>query len=131
MRLFIADDNVEFRKRLGAILGCVRGIDVVGGSGDVPGAIESIRRLKPDLVILDLHMPGGSGLDVLRVVKSGGSAPIVIVLTVSSRSAYEGKCMAAGADYFFEKSSELRNMIVALRGLARMPARIPARRKSA
>ncbi len=131
MRLVIADDNVGFLKRLTSILGAIEGIKIVGGATDVPGAIALIRQTKPDAIILDLHMPGGSGFDVLRYIKTAGNPPVVIVLTVGPRSAYEGKCMAAGADYFFEKSSELRNMIVALRGLARIPARVPARRKSA
>ncbi len=126
MRLFIADDNVEFRKRLAAILAGIRGLDVIGMSGDVQGAIEAIRRLRPDTAILDIRMPGGSGLDVLAAVKQAKPAPIVIMLTVGSRSEYQAKCCAAGADYFFEKSSDLRKMILMLTRLAGKP---PAGRK--
>jgi DNA-binding NarL/FixJ family response regulator len=119
MRLFIADDNVPFRTRLASILSGIKGIDIVGEAGDVPGAIEAIRRTKPDTVILDIHMPGGNGLDVLNVIKSSRSSPRVIMLTVGPRSEYETMSFLTGADYFFEKSSDLRRMARLLKSFAR------------
>ncbi len=118
MKLFIADDNMKFRKQLAEILGCIPGIEVIAGAGDVKGTIEGIRRLKPDLVILDLQMPGGSGLNVLTAVQVMHCHPTVIVLTVGARSEYQSRCLAAGADYFFEKSSDLQKMTSLLRKLA-------------
>ncbi len=118
MTLFIADDNVKFRKQLAELLGSFPGIEVVGGAGDVPRAIEGIRKLKPDAAILDLHMPGGNGLDVLSAVRRMPSPPLVVVLTVATRGEYGARCAAAGADYFFEKSSELQKMTALLRKLA-------------
>ena len=119
MRLFIADDNIPFRTRLASIFEGVDGIKVVGVAGDVPGAIEEIRRLRPDTIILDIHMPGGSGLDVLQVAKSTKPAPTVIMLTVGPRNEYETASYMIGADYFFEKSSDLRNMARLLKNFAR------------
>ncbi len=122
MKVLIADDNMEFRKRLAEMLREIQGVDVIGGSGDVPGTISAIRKLKPETVILDLQMPGGSGLDVLTAVKRARSSPTFIVLTVGTRSEYGSICTAAGADYFFEKSSELRKMAYVLKRLAAKPA---------
>ena len=119
MRLFIADDNVPFRTRLASIFSEMDGISVVGEAGDVPGAIEGIKRAKPDTIILDIHMPGGNGLDVLQVAKSSRPTPIVIMLTVGPRSEYETASYMTGADYFFEKSSDLQNMARMLKGFAR------------
>ncbi len=118
MRLLIADDNVEFRKRLAEIVRSIRGIEVIGDAGDVPGTIEAIRKMRPDMVILDFQMPGGNGLDVLAAVKHGRNAPMVIVLTIGSRSEYQARCNAAGAEYFFEKSSELYKMTSLLKKLS-------------
>ena len=118
MKLFVADDNVEFRNRLTAILGGIAGIDVIGVAGDVKEAIKGIRRSKPDLVILDFRMPGGTGLDVLAAVKQSNPAPTVIMLTVGTRSEYQAICFAAGADHFYEKSSELQAMVSMLTKLA-------------
>lgn len=118
MKLFVADDNVEFRNRLTAILGGIAGIDVIGVAGEVKEAIKGIRRSKPDLVILDFLMPGGTGLDVLAAVKQSNPAPTVIMLTVGTRSEYQAICFAAGADHSYEKSSELQAMVTMLTKLA-------------
>jgi two-component system, NarL family, nitrate/nitrite response regulator NarL len=119
VRLFIADDNIPFRTRLASIFADVDGISVVGVAGDVPGAIEEIKRLKPDTIILDIHMPGGNGLDVLQVAKAFSPAPTVIMLTVGPRNEYETASYLIGADYFFEKSSDLKNMARLLKSFAR------------
>ncbi len=118
MKLFIADDNAVFRNRLASILRSLNGIDVAGVSGDVKGAIRSIRATKPDAVILDIRMPGGNGLDVLAAVKRLRPATTVIMLTCGTRSEYQARCFAAGADYFFEKSSDLQKMVSMLTKLA-------------
>jgi DNA-binding NarL/FixJ family response regulator len=122
MRLFIADDNVLFRTLLASVFSEMEGINVVGDAGDVPGAVEGITRLQPDAVILDIHMPGGSGLDVLRVAKSFSPSPTVIMLTVGPRSEYETASYLTGADYFFEKSSDLKKMAQVVKKIARKSA---------
>ena len=118
MKLFIADDNVGFRTRLAAVLGGIQGIEVCGVSGDVAGTIEGIRKAEPDTLILDIRMPGGSGLDVLSAVKKVKRAPLVIMLTIGPRSEYQAVCLANGADYFFEKSSDLQKMVSLLTTMA-------------
>ena len=123
MKLFIADDNIAFRKRLASMLGSIGGIEVVGQAGDVPEAIRAIEQTKPDTVILDIHMPGGSGLDVAYSVKSSKPAPTVIMLTVGPRSEYQAASYMTGADYFFEKSSELRKMAKMLSNFAKEAAK--------
>ncbi len=119
MKLFIADDNVPFRTRLVSILAEIEGIEVVGVAADVPGAISAIEKTKPDTVILDIHMPGGDGFDVLNKIKSSRPSPMVIMLTVGPRSAYEAVSFLTGADYFFEKTSDLRKMGRLLKAFAK------------
>ena len=119
MRILIADDNVPFRTRFGSILGGIEGIEIVEETGDVPGTLNALEQSRPDTIILDIHMPGGTGLDVLRAVKRTKPAPTVIMLTVGPRSEYQTESFLCGADYFFEKTSELAKMAVMLRRMAK------------
>lgn len=111
MNVFIADDSLMVCERLKSILNVLDGVTVVGMAHTVPDAIASIERLKPDAVILDIHMPGGSGMDVLLNVKKSPLAPIVILLTNYSFPQYRKKYMDAGADFFFDKSTEFNKVI--------------------
>ena len=119
LRLFIADDNVAFRKRLASIISNIEGIDVVGVAGDVRETIKALKEIPVDTIILDLHMPGGSGFDVLHAIKSTKPNPKVIVLTVGPKSAYQMLSYLSGADYFFEKSSDLKKMMHLLENTAK------------
>ncbi len=111
MRVFIADDSEMVCKSLANLLASIEGITIAGRAHDVPGAIESIRRLSPDAVILDVQLRGGSGLDVLQEVKRERRAPVVIVSTNCPYPQYRKKYTEAGADYFFDKSMEFEKVI--------------------
>jgi DNA-binding NarL/FixJ family response regulator len=78
----------------------------VGQAENVADAINGILELRPDVVILDIWMPGGSGIDVLQTIKQDEPAPVVIVLTNYPYPAYRQKCLQAGADFFLDKSTE-------------------------
>ncbi|MDZ7260620.1 MAG: response regulator transcription factor [candidate division KSB1 bacterium] len=106
MRVFIADDSAIVRERLRAMLSELPEIEIVGEAQDPVEATSSIRALKPDAVILDIRMPGGSGIDVLQNIKQDKPAPMVIILTNYPYPQYQKKCRAAGADFFFDKSTE-------------------------
>jgi DNA-binding NarL/FixJ family response regulator len=106
MRVLIVDDSKVIQERLIAILSELKGVEVVGQSEDPTEALEAIQTLKPDAVILDIRMPGGSGIDVLERIKKKRPSPIVIILTNYPFPQYRKKCMDAGADYFFDKSTE-------------------------
>lgn len=90
----------------------VDGIGVVGQAQTAPDAIRAIRELKPTVVILDIRMPGGNGIDVLRSIKRDESAPLVIVLTNYPYLASRKKSLEAGADFFFEKPTVFRAMLI-------------------
>ena len=111
MRVFIADDSEMVCERLANLLAPIEGVTIAGQAHDVPRAIDLIRRLKPDALILDVQMPGGSGLDVLQEVKRDTPAPIVITITNCPYPQYRKKYMEAGADYFFDKSMEFDKVI--------------------
>ena len=77
-------------------------------------------RLKPDVVILDLCMPGGSGIEVLEGLKRDQMRPLVIVLSNYGQSQYRKKCLASGASFFFDKSIEFEEVSKVLRRLVHM-----------
>jgi len=111
IKVFIADDSLIVRERLVTMLDELAGIEVVGQAENVTEAINAIRRLQPDVVILDIRMPGGSGIDVLQNIKQDEAAPIVIILTNYPYSGYRQKCLQAGADFFLDKSTEFDQIL--------------------
>jgi DNA-binding NarL/FixJ family response regulator len=121
IKLLIADDSSLLRGYLTDTVHRFEEIRIVGQAEDVPQVVESVAKLKPDVVILDIQMPGGSGIDVLETIKKNNPSPIVIMFTNYPYPQYRKKCLAAGADFFFDKSLEfdaladtLKNLIVYL-----------------
>ena len=118
MKIFIADDSDEVRKRIVAMLSDLERIDTIGQAENVQDAIASIREFGPDVVILDIRMPGGSGIDVLEGIEKKNQVPIVIMLTNYPHSQYRKRCMEAGADFFFDKSVEFEKVIEVVSGIS-------------
>jgi DNA-binding NarL/FixJ family response regulator len=106
LSIFIADDSLIIRARLVTLLEDLVGVKLVGQADNGADAISAIWQLKPDVVILDIRMPIGSGFEVLQNIKQGQAAPIVIILTNYPYSVYRQKCLQAGADFFLDKSTE-------------------------
>src|SRR5215472_3923539 len=117
MRVFITDDSKLVVERLHDLLREVSGIEVVGEAGNVPDALSSIQETNPDAVILDLQMPGGSGLDVLRAIRRGRPGVHVLICTNYPYPQYRDECMAAGANYFLDKSADFDKIPVIFRQL--------------
>ena len=89
--------------------------EIAGQARDAVEATKSILELKPDVVILDIRMPGGSGIEVLRKIKQHKTAPAVIMLTNYPYPQYRKRCMDAGADFFLDKSSEFNKIVEILK----------------
>lgn len=119
--VFVADDSLALRERLLEMLGEIPGVKVLGCAEDGLHAIECIRQLKPDAVVLDIQMPCGTGLDVLKNVKHGGGGPLMIVFTNFPYPQYRKRALEHGAGYFFDKTTEfekLRSLFGQLTGAA-------------
>jgi DNA-binding NarL/FixJ family response regulator len=104
MKVFIVEDSELMREHLEFMLSEIPGIEMVGHAVDELGAIEHIDALLPDVVILDLNLQNGSGIDVLKYTKERHATIKVMVLTNHTDEFYVNRCMNAGADYFFDKS---------------------------
>lgn len=114
-QVFIVDDSPIVRDRLGRLLAEVEGVSVVGQADIAFEAIQGIRRLRPDFVVLDISMPGGSGMYVLETIKRERPAPVIIMLTNFDHDQYRRKCLQLGADHFFDKTTEFEKVLDVLR----------------
>ncbi len=117
MKIFIVDDSALVRERIIAMISENPGIEITGQAKNAQEGINSIIKLKPDVVILDIRMPGGNGIEVLKNIKKNSSAPTIIILTNYPYPQYRKKCMEAGADYFFDKSSEFNKIMEVIKKL--------------
>jgi DNA-binding NarL/FixJ family response regulator len=100
--VFIADDSEALRVRLVEALAEIPGLKIAGQAGDIDEAIQGIRATQPDIVVLDVHFPRGSGLAVLASVKTLNPPPVVLVLTNHNDAIYRWSASAAGAKAFID-----------------------------
>jgi two-component system, NarL family, response regulator DevR len=118
MRVFVVEDSALLRAQVVGLLSELVGIEIVGQAQYAREAFCAISVLRPDVVILDIHLIGGSGIDVLQRIKRLDPAPIVIMLTNSPALPYRRKCMMAGADFFLDKSGEFANVRTTIQDLS-------------
>ncbi len=119
MKIFIADDSPIVRDRLVAMLSELDGIEVAGHAEDAVEATRMIRELRPDVVVLDIRLANGSGIDVLKAIKMDRPEVLVIMLTLYPYSQYRESCMKAGASFFLDKASGFEEIPELLGLLAR------------
>jgi DNA-binding NarL/FixJ family response regulator len=118
MRIVIIDDSILIRERLSQMLSELEEIEIVAEEQDEIEAIECIRKLKPDVVILDIRLRKGSGINVMREIKKDKPSPAVIILTSYPNNFYRMKCLSAGAEFFLDKSTEFEKIPVILKEMA-------------
>jgi YesN/AraC family two-component response regulator len=117
LTVFLADDSALIRERLPAMLAEITGVEVIGQAADGIDAVNSVRYLKPDIVILDIRMPGKNGMEVLQELKKFEPAPCVIMLTNYPYPQYRKKCLDMGADYFLDKSADFDGLFTVMKQL--------------
>jgi DNA-binding NarL/FixJ family response regulator len=114
LRVLIADDSAEIGETLRHACKLSPRIEVIGQARDGAAALRALREFKPDVVILDIHMPIISGIEVLETVKMEGLECIVLVFSGVGEAVYREKCLAMGADYFFDKATEFEKFLSTL-----------------
>ena len=113
--VLVVDDSIVVRRRLVALLDDAAPGTLVVEAADPDEGIEAFHRMRPDVVVLDLSMPGGSGLDVLREIRKVTPPRMVIVFTNHSEEPYRRHCLDGGADLFLDKSKDLARLVEVLR----------------
>ena len=117
MKVLVVDFSEIVLERLKDMLSEVTEGEAISRARDTPEAREMLRKLNPEVVILDIEMPGTSGIDLLREIKKGKQPPLAIVLTNQSYPQYRKVCIKAGADFFFDKSAEFDKVARVLKQL--------------
>ncbi len=117
MKVFIAEDSQVIRERLIEMLSEIKGVEVAGEAGTAAEAFPLIMKLKPDVVILDIRMPGGNGISVLESIRKTNLSIKVIMLTNYPYPQYRQKCKEAGADFLFDKDAEFKKVAETLKSL--------------
>jgi DNA-binding NarL/FixJ family response regulator len=115
VRSLIVDDSSIVRERLGKKLSTFGRVEVVGNVGDIETALIAFDREKPNMVILDIQLPDGNGIEALTKIKQQNEDTVVVMLTNYPFEAFRKRCLDAGADYFFDKSTEFDKIMEVVR----------------
>lgn len=110
MKVLIVEDSEIIRQHLMETLAAFTQVEVIGAVEHAAEAKECVRATKPDVLLLDIRLRSGSGIDVLEEIKNDPVRPVVIVITNFSIPQYRMKCLEAGADYFLDKSTEFERV---------------------
>ena len=118
MRILLADDHPVVRQGLRRILAEAFGNVVVGEAGNAQEALEQTRRHKWDVALLDITMPGRSGLEVLKEIKQEKPALPVLVLSIHAEDRYAIRALRAGAAGYLTKESVPERLVTAIKKIA-------------
>ena len=113
VNVYLADDSQLIRARVSAML-AARAMNIVG-EGETPAAcIAGILTTQPDVVVLDVQLEGGHGLDVLRTVRACAPRIAFVVFSNNSGPAYRKRYLAEGASQFLDKTTEFDQLVPAI-----------------
>jgi two-component system, NarL family, response regulator DevR len=118
MNLFIVEDAPKTRKELADLLADEEGFAVVGEAGSVREALVGIKATLPEAVVLDISLPDGSGVDVLKFIRQHNLKLSVVVLTSNPYDALRSKCQSLGAAAVLDKLEGLDQVRRALLALS-------------
>lgn len=118
IRVLLADDDVLLRAGVAVVLGTAEGIVVVGEAADGLRAVELCRALAPDVVVMDVRMPGIDGIEATRRIVAAGLPCRVLVLTTFQHDEYVWGALQAGASGFLLKRASAERLIDAVQTLA-------------
>ena len=118
LRVLVVDDHPLYREGLVTAMSAMPGVQVVGEAGDGHAAVEAAGRLTPDVVVMDLHMPGLNGIDATRQVVTAQPSVAVLVLTMLDGDDSVFAAMRAGARGYLLKGADRSEIARALEGVA-------------
>lgn len=114
LRVLLVDDNPGYLEVASRLLAADPAVRVMGGAVTAEEALEMLNGARPDVVLMDLSLPGMSGLEATRQIKARPDAPMVVIVTWHDEPEYRAAALEAGADAFVVKSelrTDFRQMI--------------------
>lgn len=118
INVFLADDHALIREGVKNLLSAISDIKIVGETANPHEVSELIKKIKCDLLILDLSMPGKSGLDVLKEIKSTSPNTKILIMTMLPEDQFAKRTLKAGAAGYLTKESAPDELITAIRRIA-------------
>ncbi len=119
MEVLIVDDSADIREILKKIILAVKGIKKVSEASSFSEANVLLNESLPDAAIIDIQLPDGSGIEILKSIKASGKKIVVMMLSNYTSAPYRTKCKAEKADYFFDKTTEFNHITNVLESLSR------------
>jgi DNA-binding NarL/FixJ family response regulator len=116
LEIVVADDHAPMRGAIRLVLGQVPGWQVVAECGDAESAADAVRRRQPDVLLLDIRMPGRSGLDVLPEIRRSAPGTRVVMLTMEAEPFVARRALAEGAAAYVLKDTAATDLVPAIRG---------------
>ena len=111
-KVLVVDNSRLVRERLRGLILELQDVEIIGEASGVAEAIRKIRRLRPQIVLLDISMPDGNGMEVLSAInRTRRNRPHFIILTNFDQEAYRDRCFELGAEYFFDKSAQFQKAV--------------------
>src|SRR4051794_15887609 len=118
LTVVVADDHAVVRAGVRLIVSSDEMFEVVGEASDVTSAIRTVATLRPSILLLDLHMPGGLSLDALPAIQAASPETCVVALTMQEGPAFATRALAAGARGYVLKEAVETELLDALRAVA-------------
>ena len=128
LRVLVIDDHVLIREGLRLLISRDQTIHVVGEAASKREALAQISHHDPDVIVVDLHLPDGSGLDVIAWARSNSQKIGIVVLTMSNMPEHVRASMQSGASAHVDKSAPISEVLQAIRESADKPLSFTARR---
>lgn len=104
MRILLVDDNENFLETLIRYVATFPGFEIAGKAASGEEAVKLCRKLNPDLVLMDIKMPGLNGFDAARIIKSLENPPRILLLSFNDHPEYRLEAVNAGADGYMSKA---------------------------
>jgi len=120
LKILVSCGSWHVGARIIHLLDSINGIDIVGQARNADETLEQVVLKKPDLIILDVLLSHGTGLDVLRTVKEVPAAPVVLMTSASLFAQYRTECLKGGADYFVHLPDEADTLNTIVRELVKL-----------
>jgi DNA-binding NarL/FixJ family response regulator len=125
IEVVLVEDSKPMRDRVVASLAAVNGLGVIRQAGDVPAGLRLLELSEPDVLILDIELPGANGIDLLKIARRRAYASLIIMFSIHDHPMMRQKCLDLGADFYFHKLNDFERVAEVCRDLVerrRQPA---------